>query len=173
MLLFNEHADVSVRPAIPADAHEIARIQLASWGQALADDMGEDTLRALSLDAVSQQWSATIGTNPGPGFHIFTALSAHTIVGFCAVSPGQIVALEVDPLFQREGHGSRLLSAAVDQIRRDGSDEVSTWIPAASSAKQNFFESAGFGESQRVRQLQVDQERSIAEHRWHALIGPQ
>lgn len=172
-MLFNEHADVSVRPAIVSDAQDIARIQLASWHQALSTALGPEVLDSLDKEQVAQQWNATIDTAPGPGFQVFTALSAQQIVGFCAVSPSHIVALEVDPLFQREGHGSRLLSAAVDRLQRDGSEEVSTWIPAVAEAKQRFFESAGFGESQRVRQLKVSEERELAEHRWSALVGPQ
>lgn len=170
MVLFNEHADVSVRPAIAQDARHLARIQKASWAQSMAKALGEETVAALDLDGMTEQWSNAIAAPSGQGFAVFTALAAQQIVGFAAVSPELVVAFEVDPLFQREGHGSRLLSAAVDQLRRDGAANVNVWIPQAGAAKQKFFESAGFGLAGRVRYLRVDEEREIMEERWTASL---
>jgi GNAT superfamily N-acetyltransferase len=171
MALFTEHADVSVRPAIERDAAELARIQHASWAQTIAEPLGADTLESLDLDAMAEQWRTAITTPPGPGFSVLTALAAQQVVGFCAVSPELIVAFEVDPLHQREGHGSRLLSAAVDRLRQDGANSANVWLPRDAQAKQQFFASAGFGEAGRIRHLQVSEDREIVEERWTALIG--
>lgn len=170
MALFNEHADVSVRPAIPSDSFSMASIQVKSWRQTLVETLGSETIDALDHTAISEQWAAAIAAPPGQGFGVFTALSAQNIVGFCAISPQVIVAFEVDPLFQREGHGSRLLSASVDQLKRDGAQEINTWIPQDAFAKQAFFESAGFGKSGRVRHLAVAEGRELVEERWSALL---
>lgn len=165
-MLFNEHADVSVRPAIESDAPKMATIQVESWTQALSQALGNDTLLSLNIDAISEQWTTTIQTPPGPGFAVFTALAAHEVVGFCAVSPASIVAFEVSPSHQRQGHGSRLLSAAIDRIQRDGSSEAGIWIPESGTAKQQFFASAGFADIGRVRHLKIDEDRELLEQRW-------
>lgn len=170
MALFSEHADVSVRPAIPTDAIAMATIQIASWRQTLGETLRAETLDSLDKDGMTEQWSAAISAPPGQGFAMFTALSAQQIVGFCAVGPQAIVALEVDPLYQREGHGSRLLSAAVDQLKRDGATDVTTWIPKDAAAKQAFFASAGFGEAGRVRHLATGPDRELIEERWTAAL---
>ncbi len=171
MALFTEHADVSVRPAIARDAEDLARIQHASWTQTIAQALGDDTLEALDITAMAEQWRTAITTPPGPGFAVLTALAAQQVVGFCAISPELIVAFEVHPLHQREGHGSRLLSAAVDRLRQDGAKSANVWLPRGAQAKQQFFASAGFGEAGRVRHLQVSEDREIIEERWTALIS--
>ena len=40
MPLFTDHADVSVRPAVPGDETPIARVQLAAWRDEHADVLG-------------------------------------------------------------------------------------------------------------------------------------
>ncbi len=168
MVLFSEQADVSVRPAIPSDAPDFARIQLAAWQVSHADALGADILAALDVDAVAEQWRTTVATPPGQEFAVFTALVRDEVVGFCAVSPGQIVALEVHPNYQRQGHGSRLLSASVDRIRQAGATTISTWILSDNQGRKDFFGSAGMAFDSRVRTLAIAEDRTTQEERWSA-----
>lgn len=170
MVLFNEHADVSVRPALASDAREIAALQIESWKATLGDDIAPEVFDAFDVDAMEQQWSTSITATPGAGYGVLTALSGHQIVGYVAVAPGTIVSLEVSPLHQREGHGSRLLTAAVDQLQRISASEFTVWIPQHAQAKKDFFASAGLAPDGRVRQLQVTPDSSVTEERWSALL---
>jgi len=169
-MLFNEHADVSVRPAIPGDAEVFAAIQLDAWQASLGGAFTDELRARLDVAAITAQWSQSILAPAGAGMAVFTALSADQVVGFCAVAPQSIVALEVSPEQWRNGHGSRLLSAAVDRLQREGSTQCAVWVPQAATGKQEFYASAGLARDGRVRHLSLDEDSEIVEERWAAQI---
>ena len=49
-------ADADVRPAEPADADEIARIQLTTWRAAYAEILPDEVLSGLDARATAEQW---------------------------------------------------------------------------------------------------------------------
>ena len=169
MALFSEAADVSVRPAVPGDEVAVTAIQIESWRSAHGDVLGAAVIDALDVPRMQEQWAGAVSSPPGPGFAVLVALAADRIVGFAAVSPGQLVALEVQPSHQRSGHGSRLLSAAVDRLRQDGSEEIVAWILDGDSAREQFLGGAGLGPDHRARTLATGV-RDVVEHRWSASI---
>lgn len=169
MALFRETADVSVRPAVPGDEDAVTRVQVASWRAAHPTSLGDDVLDALDTDRMREQWARAVAAPPGPGFTVLVALDAQTVVGFAAVGPGEILALEVSPDRQRAGHGSRLLAAAVDRVRADGAEQVATWVLEDDDARVRFLSSAGLGPDGRRRHLATGV-RDVVEHRWVAAI---
>jgi len=58
----------------------------------------------------------------------------------------ELVALEIDPLHQRRGHGSRLLAAVVDTHRGDGTDRLHVWVHVDDAPRAAFLRGAGFAE---------------------------
>jgi GNAT superfamily N-acetyltransferase len=188
MALFSEHADVSVRPAVPGDELAITAIQLAAWRDAHRDLLGEDVLSGLDGAAFAERWAAAITTPPGRGYRVLAACEGADVVGFAAVGPlpapegspvdapgGELLALEVAPASQRAGHGSRLLAAAVDLLREDGATHVQTWVLDGDSARAQFLASAGLGADDAIRTLVSaampdGSERTVTEHRWSASI---
>ncbi|MFC8921499.1 GNAT family N-acetyltransferase [Cellulosimicrobium sp. NPDC057127] len=169
MSLFRETADVSVRPAVPGDDVAMTAIQVRAWRVAHDGTLGADVLDALDGVRMREQWAAAISSPPGPGFAVLVACAGADVVGFAAVSPGQVLALEVDPRHQRGGHGSRLLAAAVDRLRRDGAQEVVTWVLDGDTAREAFLGGAGLGPDGRARTLATGV-RDVVEHRWTAQI---
>ena len=169
MALFTESADVSVRPAQPEDVQAITDVQLAAWRLSHDGVLGEEVLAALDVPRMREQWAAAVTTPPGPGFAVFVACDRADVVGFAAVGPGQLVALEVLPSEQRSGHGSRLLSAAVDRIRSDGAEELSAWVLDDDPAREQFLAGAGLGPDGRRRTLATGL-RDVTESRWSATI---
>jgi GNAT superfamily N-acetyltransferase len=169
MALFTESADVSVRPATPGDEQAMTDVQLAAWGTAHRDVLGDDVLAALDVDRIRDQWASAITSPPGPGFAVLVACERADVVGFVAVSPGQLVALEVRPSAQRSGHGSRLLSAAVDRLRSDGADEVAAWVLDGDGARERFLAGSGMGPDGRTRTLATGV-RDVVESRWSASL---
>ena len=167
MALFTESADVSVRPAVPGDDAVVAELQVAAWRSSHAAVRGEDVLAALDRDRIRRQWEAAITAPPGPGYAVFVACERADVVGFAAVGPGLLVALEVAPPAQRSGHGSRLLAAAVDRLRSDGAHEVSTWVLDDDPAREQFLAGAGLGPDGRTRTLATGV-RDVRESRWSA-----
>ncbi|WP_019137497.1 GNAT family N-acetyltransferase [Cellulomonas massiliensis] len=180
MDLLREAADVSVRPAVPGDEDAIARIQVSAWRAAHGAALG-DALDLLDLDAVRTQWAAAVSAPPS-GHRVLVACDGPTVVGFAAFAtiddepPGGVVlALEVQPVQQRAGHGSRLLAACVDLLREQGADQVQTWVLDGDTAREEFLGGAGLGPDGTTRTLasgtQPDgTERVVTEHRWWASI---
>ncbi|MEU4360583.1 GNAT family N-acetyltransferase [Promicromonospora sp. NPDC023987] len=167
MALFRETADVSVRPAVAGDESAVTAVQVAAWRA--TGVLGEGVIAALDVPAMRGRWSSAITSPPGPGFAVFVALDGPDVVGFAAVSPGQVLSLEVLPEAQRAGHGSRLLAAAVDRLRADGSETVTTWSLVDDTARAAFLEASGLGEDGRSRTLATGV-REVVEHRWSAQI---
>lgn len=188
MPLFSDHADVSVRPAVPGDESAIAHVQLTAWRDEHRDVLGDEVLALLDEDAVRTQWAAAITAAPA-GHRVLVACDGPTVVGFAAIAPvpapagapldtapgGVILALEVAPHAQRGGHGSRLLAAAVDLLREQGADQVHTWVLDGDDARARFLGGAGLGPDDTAREVasgtQPDgSHRVVTEHRWWAEI---
>ncbi|MGW6132103.1 N-acetyltransferase family protein [Cellulomonas sp. NPDC055163] len=188
MALFSEQADVSVRPAVPGDELAIAAIQLDAWRSAHAATLGPDVLAQLDGAAFAERWARAITSPPGRGYRVLVACEGADVVGFAAVAPvpaaedtplaapgGELLALEVAPASQRVGHGSRLLAAAVDLLREDGSDHLQTWVLDGDAARAQFLTSAGLGADDAVRALATGtgpggEDLTVREHRWSAVI---
>ncbi|WP_062318354.1 GNAT family N-acetyltransferase [Demequina maris] len=143
------HADVSARPAVPGDEDAIAAIQLAAWRAW----MGE-AADALPADQVRAQWAAAIVAPPSRDHRVFVACDGPRVVGFAAITPGEIMALEIAPEHRRAGHGSRLLSACIDTLRLQGRDDVRAWTLEGDDARRAFLTSAGLAEGGLRRTLE-------------------
>lgn len=179
------HADVSVRPAVPGDEHEITRVQLAAWRSAHQDTLGPGVLDRIDADQVAGQWAQAIAAPPGPGYRVLVAVAGPRLVGFASVVPviapagsdddtpgGEILALEVHPDHRREGHGSRLLAAAVDLLRdEDRATSVQTWVLDGDAVREQFLGSAGLDDTGGLRRMGAeDDPREVTEHLWGAAI---
>lgn len=169
MSLFSPTADVSVRPAVPGDEDAVAHIQLSAWAATHAEVLTEDVLEKLDAERIRAQWRDAITAPPGPGFAVLVACAGPTVVGFCAVAPGQLVSLEVLPDHRRGGHGSRLLMAGVDRLRSDGAEEVVTWVLDGDTGREQFLAGAGLGPDGRTRVLATGV-KDVREARWSAAL---
>ncbi|ROS77156.1 GNAT family N-acetyltransferase [Cellulomonas sp. PhB143] len=169
MALFSETADVSVRPAVAADDAAITRVQVAAWRATHAQTLGDEVVDLLDVERMRASWHEAITRPPGRGFGVLVACDRAEVVGFAAVTPGQLLSLEVVPGHRRGGHGSRLLSAAVDRLRQDGADDVATWVLDGDDAREQFLSGAGLGPDGTQRTLAAGP-REVVERRWSAAI---
>ncbi|WP_062301303.1 GNAT family N-acetyltransferase [Demequina subtropica] len=143
------HADVSARPAVPGDEEAIAAIQLAAWRSWLGD-----AVDALPAEEVAARWAAAIVAPPSREHKVFVACDGPRVVGFAALQPSEIIALEVAPEHRRAGHASRLLSACIDTLRIQGREEVRAWTLDGDDARIAFLTSAGLAEGGLRRTLE-------------------
>jgi GNAT superfamily N-acetyltransferase len=157
--------DASVRPATPADAGDIARIQAAVWGAAHGDLPG-DVLDAVGSAEAAEQWAAAAADPPSPRHRVLTALSGDRVVGFAALAPasdadtvpaldGELLALCVDPAETGRGHGSRLVNAAADLARIDGVAHLHAWLSDGEAALHAFLVGAGWAADGARRSLDL------------------
>ena len=181
-------ADVSVRPALPADAPAIGTIHAATMRLAVEAGLREalDPEIAAGFDPAgfAGQWEEAIATPPSPLHRVLTALDRATVVGFAAIAPvdeevragldadppeAEILALEVDPAHGRSGHGSRLLAACVDILRQQNAGHVMTWAVQGDDPRARFLSSAGFAPLGMRRKWQVGS-GTVSQIAWHAAL---
>ena len=151
-----------VRPAREKDAVDLARVQVASWGSALAGIVPPALLADLTSEEASavwrDRWREAITSPPTSRHHVLAAVYGELpreVVGFVSAGPAtdadrwpgtdaEIYEFRVLPERTRQGHGSRLLQAAADTLVSDGFRTMSAWVLSADSAMLGFLESAGW-----------------------------
>ena len=174
-------ADVSVRPAIPEDADAVTRLQVRAWRSAHAAALGEGALERLDVAVMRERWAAAIARPPSRDHLVLVACAGPRVVGVATSvpvpgdEPGiEVAALEVDPDHQRQGHGSRLLTACVDLARERSVTHLQTWCLTADGAREAFLDSCGLGPdgARRVIGERPDAEgvTEVTERRWVAAI---
>jgi GNAT superfamily N-acetyltransferase len=167
-------AEATVRPAVPSDAAEIARIQLATWRAAYTDLLPAEILDALAgtdaADEATATWQHTIEQGPA---RVFVAFEGQWCVGFCAAGPAPqdesadangtpvpdaehvalVSTLLVEPRWGRRGHGGRLLATTGDAMLAAGLARGIAWVAEADKASLTFWERAGWAADGTVRTL--------------------
>jgi GNAT superfamily N-acetyltransferase len=177
-------ADASVRPALPDDAVEVARVQAVTWRTAYRSVLPAAVLDDWDDAAATEAWRAAITSPPTPAHGVLVALERTEVVGFAAYGPAELAAGEqpdpagptteiatllVEPRWGRRGHGSRLLAAVVDLTRATGAARLSAWLPEADEVSAGFYASAGWAPQGWVRTLETGG-APLREVRWHALL---
>ncbi|MEU1605061.1 GNAT family N-acetyltransferase [Micromonospora matsumotoense] len=167
-----------VRPARPEDAAEIARVQLATWRVAYRRLLPRHVLDNLDEAWLARRWSAAVQEPPSAAHRVLVAVEQAEqsyLVGFAAsgpaddeaLAPGEPAAalgtgvvavtdLLVEPRWGRRGHGSRLLSAAVEGWRTDGFTRAVAWAFDGDEATRKFLTSTGWELDGAARGLDVD-----------------
>lgn len=163
-------ADADVRTAEPADATEIARIQISTWRTAYQDLLHPEVLAGLDEDTAGSTWQETLTNGPAV---VLVATEGGAPVGFCATGPAPeteaaaadgsapadldstvlVSTLLVEPRWGRRGHGGRLLAAAARHATQRGAERGITWVPEADTASTSFFRHAGWDPDGTVRTL--------------------
>ncbi|HET7327689.1 MAG TPA: GNAT family N-acetyltransferase [Nocardioidaceae bacterium] len=165
-------ADVSVRLAWPADARDIARLQVRAWRTGYADLLPAQLLESLEEDAFAAQWTEAITTPAQARNRVLVALERVTVTGFALTATaddpdadpakdGQVAELVVDPDKLGQGHGSRLLTACADTLRADKFERATYWLNSTDDALRAFLESAGWATDGAHRELDLTGDGSV------------
>jgi GNAT superfamily N-acetyltransferase len=164
--------DASVRPARQSDAEALAAVTLASWREQYAAVLPA-AASALDQAALVARWTDALDSSDGST--VYVACAGDDVVGLAVVAPGsdpdlvshasgatavtdeadvaEVAELVVRPGSTREGHGSRLLAAAVDHARGQGRTSVVVWCGTGDDARRAFLESAGLAPDGATRTL--------------------
>ncbi len=177
-------AEVSVRPALPADAADVARVQELAWRAMAATALPDAVLDSWDAAAATESWRSAIGTPPTPAHGVLVAIDDGRVVGFAAHGPAELgpddrphpsgptselAVLLVEPRWGRRGHGSRLLAAVADVARSTGAVRLQSWVADSDAVTARFLESAGWDRDGWVRTLDAAG-TPLREVRWHALL---
>ena len=132
--------NVTIRPAVLADALSIATVHVRSWQAAYPGLVPQDYLDALTPEIRLPDWQHILaGANPPTrATLVFTVEPDAHIVGFVSYAPNddgdddpakvaEVQTLYVDPEVQGQGVGDQLLSAALAAAADAGFDQVTLW----------------------------------------------
>jgi ribosomal protein S18 acetylase RimI-like enzyme len=147
-------SDITVRPAVPADAMGIATVHVATWRTQYAGIVPAAHLAGLSVEARAVAWRERIADTSAKsaGVGIFVAQAAGgEVTGFAACGPsgdgdavlaGEIYALYVLTGSQRSGVGRRLVRAAATHLAMHAMPSLLLWVLAANPSR-GFYERLG------------------------------
>lgn len=159
-------ADVSVRVAWADDAPAVAAVQARVW-ELRYDGVLPDEARTVDVEAAAQAWRAAIDRPRDARQRVLVALARNEIQGYAVCSPaedpdcdpvrdGELVEIAVLPDRLGQGHGSRLLHAAIDTLRADRFERAVSWLPTTDDAGRRFLTDAGWATDGAHRELDLD-----------------
>ena len=148
---------IRIRRASRRDAAAIARVHVETWQSAYAGLLPDSMLAGMS-DVRQAAWWTRLLADPGEARGVFVADDEDMgVVGFgsCGlvrdkpegldgreIRVGEVYTLYVEPDFQNQGLGRRLLDALFRQLRADGCDTAVLWMLAANPTRF-FYEGLG------------------------------
>ncbi|AYY15366.1 N-acetyltransferase [Actinobacteria bacterium YIM 96077] len=176
-------ADKSVRIAWAADAEAIGQVQARAWLRFYGTLLPQQLLNEIDGSAFAQVWRQSVTRPPTAKHRVLVALDHGQVCAFAATQPcddpdasatdGEISAFHVDPDALGQGHGSRLLTAAVDTLRADAFQHARMWIVAGDDPLRHFVESAGWAADTAHRTLDLtgDETATLKQIRVHTDLG--
>lgn len=136
-----------VRPAVLADAEEIAALHVATWRQTYAHLLPDGFFSEAHAEARRTQWRESLA-QPRPDQTVHVAEADGRIIGFASAGPSsdedrhlaprQVIALYVDAAHHGTGAGQRLLDAALTE------DATVLWVLRDNARAIRFYERNGF-----------------------------
>ena len=148
---------IKIRRATKSDAAEIGRVHVETWQSTYAGILPDSMLAQMS-DVRQAAWWTRALSEPGEARGIFVAEAPDMgVVGFGSCGPvrempdgldgtetrvGEVYTLYVEPDFQNQGLGRRLLDAMFRQLHADGHDTAVLWM-LATNPNRFFYEGMG------------------------------
>ncbi len=174
-------ADASVRVARVSDAPAVGLVQAVVYREAYAATVPPDVLAAFEPRAFTIAWRESL-TTASPDHLLLVACAGEQVVGLAAVGPSsdpdgagaaELLVLGVHPEARRQGHGSRLLNAAVDTALGRDRHELAAWVLAGDDATRAFLGAAGLEADGAHRERVIGPDGSTAQEvRLSALLAP-
>ena len=176
-------ADLSVRVAWSDDAPAIANIQVTAWRLSFQGVLPQALQDQLDETEVAAGWAEAMTRPPDPRNRVLVGLERNRVRGFCVTGPspdpdadpsqtGELSDLTISPDHLAQGHGSRLVQAAVDTMVADRFKLANVWINSNADAMRVFLEGAGWAPDGAHRTLEpIADGAPVKQVRLHAAIG--
>ena len=142
---------IQVRAAVPADAHDVARVHVRSWQSAYRGLLAQQYLDGLQPDVVANRY--TFGRVGLWMPSTLVAVDGSTIRGLATTGLcrdkdfpnfGELMAIYVDPAYVRTGIGRLLMSAARERLRLVGVTGALLWVLDGNVGARRFYERDGW-----------------------------
>jgi ribosomal protein S18 acetylase RimI-like enzyme len=138
-----------IRPALPVDAAEIARVHVDSWRTSYRGLLADDFLESLSEAGYTERWRRVIGDGTS---RVFVVEEPEGIVGFASGGreragesgfEGELYAIYLVAGSQRLGHGRELVRAMAAALRDMGLSDMIVWVLRDNVPAREFYERLG------------------------------
>jgi len=146
---------ITIRPLTPQDdLKAVGELYAYSWQQTYQRLLPQRFLDKLTHD----RWSAVLRADPGSSLGMF---EDGMLIGTAMLSfrreegregYGEIISLYLLPEKTGQGHGSRLLRAALDQLRMLGCENACLWVMCGNTHAVLFYVHMGFRPTGRMQQ---------------------
>jgi GNAT superfamily N-acetyltransferase len=140
-----------MRPAVPADAYDVARVHVRSWQSAYRGLIAQEYLDGLTPEVWASRY--TFGRMGILLPSTLVAVDGSTICGLATTGLcrdedlsnfGELMAIYVDPAYVRTGVGRLLITAARERLRGVGVVAVSLWVLDGNARARRFYERDGW-----------------------------
>jgi ribosomal protein S18 acetylase RimI-like enzyme len=144
-----EHADGSLRAAIPDDAQGIAAVHVATWRDAYAGLLPDEMLAGLDVGEWAGRWRDRLAAAAEDMITLVFEAEGR-LRGFVSGGPtreefpgGEVYAIYLDPGWQGRGAGRSLLAAATRLLADAGFTDASLRVLAGNRPARGFLRVPG------------------------------
>ena len=140
-----------VRPAVPEDAYDVARVHVRSWQSAYRGLIAQEYLDSLKPEVWASRY--TFGRMGLQLPSTLVAVDGSTICGLATTGLcrdidlsnfGELMAIYVDPAYMCTGVGRLLITAARARLRGVGVLGASLWVLHGNVRARRFYERDGW-----------------------------
>jgi ribosomal protein S18 acetylase RimI-like enzyme len=148
--------DIFIRPAGPADAEDIARVQHISWAATYARQLTPESLARVETAWDARHWRHSLERTDDRVVSLVLEGPEDGTVGFGVAGPrrggrdpvlrtydGEIYLLYLLPRYQRRGHGVQLMTAMARVLRARGMDSALVWALSTNRGAVGFYQHLG------------------------------
>lgn len=144
--------DVTIRPATPSDAAQIATIHVASWQHAYKGVLPDDYLAGLSPGDRLPMWESIL-TVPEPPTYVGVAEMEGQVVGFYSIGRSDegdppdvqmLYTIYMHPAAMGRGIGQRLMDDAGRRMQARGATMGILRVLTANTQTLAFYERCGW-----------------------------
>ncbi|HWS92002.1 MAG TPA: GNAT family N-acetyltransferase [Mycobacterium sp.] len=141
----------AVRAAVPADAHDVARVHVRSWQSAYRGLIAQEYLDGLTPEAWAGRY--TFGRMGLALPSTLVAVDGPTVCGLATTGLcrdrdfpnfGELMAIYVDPVYVGRGVGRLLMTAARERLRSVGVIRALLWVWDGNVRARRFYERDGW-----------------------------
>lgn len=104
-----------------------------------------DAMAAVHEACFERPWSAAeIDRMMLEGFGLICEEAAAFLLGRVTLGEAEILTVAVDPVFRFQGHGRRLVEAAIEVVRDQGAETIFLEVAADNATAISLYHAAGF-----------------------------
>jgi GNAT superfamily N-acetyltransferase len=140
-----------IRPALPDDALDVARVHVRAWQVGYRGLLPDEYLDALRPEQRAQRYDFATQDSHKPA--TLVAVTQGAIRGFATVAPardsdrpehGELCALYVDPDWWGHGIGAALIAVARKRLFAHGFRYANLWVLAGNARAERFYRKDGW-----------------------------